>query len=123
MKLCRNWVNGVERMVQLIRSGLLELGNMFLQAGSCQLESYLNERRLDRYLKSTPAIFIEHVAAFERWARTGMLNPKHEISLHESQPLTITTESILETVNAVVVFLDWCVKRNIAHSPTSTKAR
>ena len=99
---------------QLIRSGLFELGNMYLQAGLLpSWESYLNEQRLDRYLKSTPAIFIEHVAAFERWAAHGMLNPKHEISLHESQPLAITTKSILETVYAVVVFLDWCVKRNI----------
>jgi len=99
---------------QLVRSGLLELGNTFFQAGLLpSWESYLNERRLDRYLKSTPAIFVEHVAAFERWAAQGMLNPKHEISLHESQPLAITTKSILETVYAVVVFLDWCVKRNI----------
>ena len=99
---------------QLIRSGLFELGNMYLQAGLLpSWESYLNEQRLDRYLKATPAIFIEHVAAFERWAAHGMLNPKHEISLHESQPLAITTKSILETVYAVVVFLDWCVKRNI----------
>jgi hypothetical protein len=99
---------------QLVRSGLLELGNTFFQAGLLpSWESYLNERRLDRYLKSTPAIFVEHVAAFEKWAAQGMLNPKHEISLHESQPLAITTKSILETVYAVVVFLDWCVKRNI----------
>ena len=99
---------------QLIRSGLFELGNMYLQAGLLpSWESYLNEQRLDRYLKSTPAIFIEHVAAFERWAAHGMLNPKHEISRHESQPLAITTKSILQTVYAVVIFLDWCVKRNI----------
>src|ERR1700754_1028758 len=99
---------------QLVRSGLLELGNTFFQAGllpSC--DSYLNDQRLDRYLQSTPPIFVEHIAAFERWAAQGMLNPKHEISLHESQPLAITTKSILETVYAVVVFLDWCVKRNI----------
>ena len=87
---------------------------MYLQAGLLpSWESYLNERRLDKYLKSTPAIFVEHVAAFERWAAHGMLNPKHEISLHESQPLANTTKAILETVKAVVVFLDWCVKRNI----------
>ncbi|HXQ69197.1 MAG TPA: hypothetical protein VN844_01855, partial [Pyrinomonadaceae bacterium] len=99
---------------QLVRSGLLELGNTFFQAGLLpSWDSYLNEQRLDRYLKSTPPIFVEHIAAFERWAAQGMLNPKHEISLHESQPLAITTKSILETVYAVVVFLDWCVKRNI----------
>ena len=42
-------------------------------------DSYLNEQRLDKYLKSTPAMFVEHVAAFERWASDGMLNPKLEI--------------------------------------------
>jgi hypothetical protein len=99
---------------KLIRSGLLELGNIYLQAGLLpSWESYLNEQRLDRYLKSTPAIFVEHVAVFERWAAQGMLNPKHEISLHESQPLAITTKSTLETVYAVVAFLNWCFKRNI----------
>jgi len=99
---------------QLIRSGLLELGNMYLQAGLLpSWESYLNEQRLERYLKATPTIFVEHVAAFERWAAQGMLNPKHEISLHESQPLANSTKNILETVYAIVVFLNWCVKRNI----------
>jgi integrase len=99
---------------QLVRSGLLELGNTFFQAGLLpSWESYLNEQRLDRYLKATPAIFVEHLAAFERWAAQGMLNPKHEINLHESQPLANSTKNILETVYAIVVFLDWCVKRNI----------
>jgi len=87
---------------------------MYLQAGLLpRSESYLNEQRLERYLKATPTIFVEHVAAFERWAAQGMLNPKHEISLHESQPLANSTKNILETVYAVVVFLNWCVKRNI----------
>lgn len=99
---------------QLIRSGLLELGNRLLQAGLLpSWESYLNEQRLERYLKSTPAIFVEHVAAFERWGAQGMLNPKHEIRSHQSQPLANRTKYTLETVKTVVVFLDWCVKRNI----------
>ena len=99
---------------QLIRSGLLELGNTLLQAGLLpSWESYLNEKRLDKYLKSAPPIFVEHVAAFERWAAQGMPNPKHEIRPHQSQPLANSTKNILETVKTVVVFLDWCVKRNI----------
>jgi len=99
---------------KFIRSGLLELGNLFLQERLLpDWNSFLCEQRLDKYLKSAPPMFVEHVAAFERWASDGMLNPKLNISLHESQPLTNTTEAILETVKAVVVFLDWCVKRNI----------
>ena len=99
---------------QLIRSGLLQLGNLYLQAGLLpSWESYLNERRLERYLKATPAIFVEHVAAFHRWAAQGMLNPKLDVCSPESQPLANRTKHILDTVYAIVVFLDWCVKRNI----------
>jgi integrase len=100
---------------KLIRSGLLELGNLFVHERlSPGWTSYLDEQRVDKYLKSTPPMFVEHVAAFEKWASEGMLNPKLEINLHESQPLTITTDCILEIVKAVVIFLDWCVKRNIS---------
>ena len=100
---------------KFIRSGLLELGNLFVHERlSPGWTSYLDEQRLDKYLKSTPPMFVEHVAAFEKWASEGMLNPKLDINLHESQPLTITTDCILEIVKAVVIFLDWCVKRNIS---------
>ena len=100
---------------QLIRSGLLELGNKLLQAGLLpSWESYLNEQRCERYLKATPAVFVEHVAAFQKWAAQGMLNTKHELSLHELQPLANSTKNILETVYAIVVFLNWCIKRNIS---------
>jgi hypothetical protein len=99
---------------KLVRSGLLELGNLFLQARLLpDWDSYLCEQRLDKYLKSVPPMFVDHVAAFERWAADGMLNPKLDIKLHGSEPLTNTPDAILETVKAVVIFLDWCVKRNI----------
>jgi site-specific recombinase XerD len=99
---------------KFIRSGLLELGNLLLQERLLpDWNSYLCEQRLDKYLKSAPPRLVEHVAAFEKWASEGMLNPKLDIKLHESQPLTITTDSILEIVKAAVIFIDWCVKRNI----------
>jgi hypothetical protein len=68
---------------------------------------------LEKYLKSTPVIFVEQVAAFERWSSQGMLNPKLALGLPESQPLTNTPRAILGTVKVVGVFLQWCVKRNI----------
>lgn len=94
-----------------IRSCLFELGNLYLQE---ELWSkYRQERLLAKYLKATPVIFVEHVAAFERWASHGMLNPKLDMDLSELQPLTNTPRAILGTVKVVGVFLQWCVKRNI----------
>jgi hypothetical protein len=90
---------------------LFELGNLFLQE---ELWSkYRQERLLEKYLKSTPVIFVEHVAEFERWVSQGMLNPKLEMDPPESQPLTSTAREILETVKAVGIFLEWCVQHNI----------
>jgi hypothetical protein len=94
-----------------IRSCLLELGNLFLQEPDW--DSYRQERLLEKYLRATPVIFVEHVAAFERWASYGMVNPKLGINPPESQPLINTTRATLETVKAVAVFLNWCVNRNI----------
>ena len=96
---------------KFIRSCLFELGNLFLQE---ELWSkHRQERLLEKYLKSTPVIFVEHVAAFERWASHGMLNPKLDMRMPESRPLTNTPRAILGTVKVVGVFLQWCVKRNI----------
>jgi hypothetical protein len=98
-------------MTKFIRSCLFELGNLFLQE---ELWSkHRQERLLEKYLKSTPVIFVEHVAAFERWASQGMLNPKLDMGLPESRPLTNTPRAILGTVKVVGIFLQWCVKRNI----------
>ena len=99
---------------KFIRSGLLELGNLFLQERLLpNWDCYLSEQRLQKYLKSAPLIFVNHVAAFERWASHGMLNPKLDMKPHESRPLTNTADAILETVKTVGIFLEWCVKRNI----------
>ncbi|HUS12448.1 MAG TPA: hypothetical protein VMZ30_18415 [Pyrinomonadaceae bacterium] len=97
-----------------IRSGLLELGNLFAEQGLLpNWNSYLWERRLAQYLRSAPEIFRVHVSDFEKWASQGMINPKLDLRPLESSPLANTTEAILETVKAVVIFLNWCVDRNI----------
>lgn len=97
-----------------IRSGLLELGNLFAEQGLLpNWNSYLWERRLAQYLRSAPKIFRVHVSDFEKWASQGMVNPKLDLRLLESSPLANTTEAILETVKAAVIFLNWCVDRNI----------
>jgi len=96
---------------KFIRSCLFELGNLFIQEDLWS--KHRQECLLEKYLKSTPVIFVEHVAAFERWASQGMLNPKLDINPPEAQPLTNTTQAILGTVKAVGVFLQWCVRRNI----------
>ena len=108
--------------VQFIRSGLLELGNQFLQE---QLVQHQRERLLEKWLRSAPVVFVEHVAAFEKWASEGMLNPKLSISLHEGQHLANTSEYTLKTIKSVIIFLKWCVTRDIyslAHINESTAA-
>jgi serine/threonine protein kinase len=70
--------------------------------------------------------FVEHVIAFEKWASEGMLNPKLAINLHESKPLANTSEDIRKTINTVIRFLKWSVKRDIcslANINESTVAR
>jgi hypothetical protein len=94
-----------------IRSGLVELGNHFLPE---QLVPYQRERLLEKWLKSAPVMFVEHVIAFEKWASEGMLNPKLAINPHESKPLANTSEDIRKTINTVIRFLKWCVKRDIS---------
>jgi hypothetical protein len=93
-----------------IRSGLLELANHFLPE---QLVPYQRERVMEKWLRSTSVMFVEHVTAFEKWASKGMLNPKLDINLHEAQPLTNTSDYTLKTVKTVITFLEWCVKCDI----------
>jgi hypothetical protein len=96
--------------VHFIRSGLLELGHHFLPE---QLVPYQRERLMEKWLRTTPVMFVEHVTAFEKWLSKGMLNPKLDINLHEAQPLTNTSEYTLKTIETVIRFLEWCVKCDI----------
>ena len=104
-----------------IRSCLLELGNLFLQE---QLWSpYRRNAYWKNGLRSTPVMFVEHVAAFERWASHGMLNPKLDINLPEAQPLTNTSRAHTETIKTVVTYsLSGVSSATSAHSPTSTES-
>jgi hypothetical protein len=97
--------------VHFIRSGLLELGHHILPE---QFVQYQRERLLEKWLRSAPVMFVEHVTAFEKWASEGMLNPKLAINLHEAQPLANTSGDIRKTINTVIRFLKWCFKRDIS---------
>jgi len=97
--------------VHFIRSGLLEIGHHFLPE---QFVPYQRERLMEKCLRSTPVMFVEHVTAFEKWASKGMLNPKLDINLHEAQPLANTSGDIRKTIKTVIRFLNWCVKRDIS---------
>jgi hypothetical protein len=96
--------------VHFIRSGLLELGHHILPE---QFVQYQRERLMEKWLRSTPVMFVEHVTAFEKWALEGMLNPKLAINLHESQPLANTSEHTHKAIKTVIRFLEWCVKCDI----------
>src|ERR1051325_10128859 len=97
--------------VHFIRSGLLELGHHILPE---QFVQYQRERLMEKWLRSAPVMFVEHVTAFEKWASEGMLNPKLAINLHEAQPLANTSGDIRKTMKTVIRFLNWCVKRDIS---------
>jgi hypothetical protein len=89
---------------------LLEIGHHFLPE---QFVPYQRERLMEKWLRLAPAMFVEHVTAFEKWLSKGMLNPKLYINLHEAQPLTNTSEYTLKTIETVIRFLEWCVKCDI----------
>jgi len=95
--------------VHFIRSGLLEIGHHFLPE---QFVPYQRERLMEKWLRSTPMMFVEHVTAFEKWASKGMLNPKLDINLNET-PLANTSEYTQQTIKTVIRFLKWCVKCDI----------
>lgn len=96
--------------VHFIRSGLLELGHHILPE---QLVQYQRERLMEKWLRSTPAMFGEYVTAFEKWLAKGMINPKLDINLHEAQPLANTSDYTRKTIESVIRFLEWCVKCDI----------
>jgi hypothetical protein len=95
--------------VHFIRSGLLEIGHHFLPE---QFVPYQRERLMEKWLRSTPMMFVEHVTAFEKWASKGMVNPKLDINLNET-PLANTSEYTQQTIKTVIRFLKWCVKCDI----------
>ena len=93
-----------------IRSCLFELGDLFAARGEMQERgSYLHENGLRRSLEGSPAIFLTQVSRFQQWLLNGMVKPNVE----EAQgALTIAPETMLERINAVTRFLNFCVTHN-----------
>lgn len=97
----------------LIRSCLLDLGNLYAERGLMQdRDSYQHERRLHS-LKSTPLIFRENVFRFQEWVLRGMLNPKSEPMTEGVEVLANTHEQLISAVATVNRFLNWCERNQV----------
>ncbi len=102
--------------IGFIRSCLFELGDLFADRLEMQdRSSHLHERALRRSLQRSP-VFREHVAGFQQWLLKGMLNPAMRLS-PETEPLTNAPRTIIERVNSVTRFLNFCVARDIVSLP------
>ena len=100
--------------IMLIRSCLLDLGNLYAERGVLQdRNSYLLERRLHS-LKSTPPVFRENVFRFQEWVLRGMLNPKSEPMIEGVDVLTNTHEQLISAVASVNAFLNWCERNQVS---------
>ncbi len=99
----------------LIRSCLFELGNLLVAQGLMpDCNSYLNLSRLGRSQQVLPAHFLEQIFDFEKWASSGMLNPKLGLLPMTWQPLSNSAATIKNTVNDTSAFLHWCMERQVA---------
>lgn len=98
--------------IGFIRSCLFELGDLLAARGEMQERgSYLHENGLRRSLQRSPAIFIDQVAGFLQWLLNGMVNPDVKAAQHP-QPLTVGPQTMIERINAVTRFLNFCVTHN-----------
>jgi hypothetical protein len=99
--------------ITLIRSCLVDLGNLYAERGVLQdRNSYLLERRLHS-LKSTPPVFRENVFRFQEWVLRGMLNPKSEPMTECVDVLANTHEQLISAVASVNTFLKWCERNQV----------
>jgi hypothetical protein len=97
-----------------IRSCLLELGNLLVEDQLMpDWNSYLNEGQLVRCLQSAPAIFLNHLVEFEKWASDGMLNPKVGPPPVTSRYVSNSPSTVIQNVRYVVAFLNWCVAHQV----------
>jgi hypothetical protein len=102
-----------DRIKMLIRSCLVDLGNLYAERGVLQdRNSYLLERRLHS-LKSTPVVFRENVFRFQEWVLRGMLNPKSEPMTECVDVLANTHEQLISAVASVNAFLNWCERNQV----------
>jgi len=98
--------------IGFIRSCLFELGDLLAARGEMQERgSYLHENGIRRSLQRSPAVFLSQVAGFLQWLLSGMVNPNVKEAQHP-QPLTVGPQTMIERVNAVTRFLNFCVTHN-----------
>lgn len=98
--------------IGFIRSCLFELGDLFAERKEIQdRSSHLNENGLRRALQRCPVVFLKDVSGFQDWLLKGMLNPTVQPSL-KAEPLTNAPLTLVDRVNSVVRFLNFCVARN-----------
>lgn len=98
--------------IGFIRSCLFELGDLLAARGEMQERgSYLHENGLRRSLQRSPAVFLSQVTGFQQWLLTGMVNPNVE---QARDALTVGPQTMIERINAVTRFLNFCVTHNTA---------
>jgi hypothetical protein len=96
--------------IGFIRSCLFELGDLLAARGEMQeRSSFLYENGVRRSLQRSPAVFLSQVSDFQQWVLTGMVNPNVE---QTQDALTIGPLTMIERINAVTRFLNFCVTHN-----------
>jgi hypothetical protein len=98
----------------LVRSCLNDLGQFLVERGLLQdWNSYSLDRRLQS-LKSTPAVFRDHIGGFQQWVLGGMLNPRLQLRTESVNVLTNDRKVLVSTVSTINRFLRWCVADGVA---------
>ena len=100
--------------IGFIRSCLFELGDLLAARGEMQeRSSYLFDQSLRRTLERSPAIFVSQVSGFQQWLLCGMVRPNVK-GAQTAPPLTVGPKTLVDRVNAVIRFLDYCVHHHIS---------
>lgn len=103
---------------QYIRSCLFQLGDVLAERGRMEgWESHLTNGGLRRSLQRTPDAFVKPMTDFQQWLLEGNVNPNLQLSLWKTQRLSNAARTIVEQLNMVVKFLNFCASRNIGSLP------
>ena len=103
---------------QFIRSCLFQLGDVLAERGKMQgWESHLSNGGLRRSLQRTPVAFVQPMTDFQQWLLEGNVNPNLQLSLWKTQRLSNAPRTIVEQVNMIVQFLNFCANRNLGSLP------
>ncbi len=99
---------------QLIRSCLLQLGNVLGERGLMEdRESHLTNRSVRRSLERTPEVFAHQISEFQKWLAEGEVNPNFAALPAKTERLSVAPRTMMERVSVLANFLDFCAARNI----------